>query len=811
MATLGKPAINPIRELELTGVAAAMSAARQRIELLEKEVSAAVAQLGQSSLSASQSSASIANLQSQISVLRSRVDALGTDDDVQTFRADGPIDAGTAVYTSSAGGVSQVSPGDPVAIYGVIGVAVASAVEGANVSVRLRGTMQIVGAVFEPGGPVYVGLGGLTQFPDYINVAIPVGVAVTTDRLDVAPGWPALQHPGVYSEYEFFLPATWGLVRDAVTLAADLNAASNGIVVRTGVDDIATRSLSAPAAGLTISNSDGVAGNPTFVLANDLAALEGLAGTGLAARTAADTWAQRTITAGTGIAVTNGDGVSGNPTVAIDPATLLANPSGLIGMTAVNGTATTAPRSDGRHAIDPAIAPTWTGAHTFNLAVTAASFIPTSSSVPSNGLYLSAANAPAISSNGNSRLVFESAGVVRPGGNATQDLGSASFLWADYRGVSATFTSTVTAAKFQPTSSAAPTHGMYLPAAGALGFAATNFGFNQNSPQTFNQNQVGGLVVGDGTSSPGLTIFSSTTGLCAVSFADGTSGDQQYRGSFEYDQGADTLYMRAAAIRYLSVNQNGGGNVRLPLDNQSLEIGAGRDLQAYHDGTNSVIRNDTGALRILMGATEASRWDTSGNFIVGDNSAVAKVTVKQNSSDTNFLDSAFPAASSGLYAVNESSTTGAFCAFTFTARNSGSELQSGSFIVQSVTGSSRPDIILAGAVNTAGTTEELLRITGSSGDMDLALGNFDINTAGKGIRIKEGSNAKQGSATLVAGTVTVSNTSVTASSRIQITRSTAGGTLGHLSYTLSAGTSFTVTSSSASDTSTFVYTIFEPS
>lgn len=45
-----------------------------------------------------------------------------------------------------------------------------------------------------------------------------------------------------------------------------------------------------------------------------------------------------------------------------------ANPSGLIGMTAVNGVATTADRSDSTHAIDPAIAPTWTARHTFTSA-----------------------------------------------------------------------------------------------------------------------------------------------------------------------------------------------------------------------------------------------------------------------------------------------------------------------------------------------------------------------------------------------------------------------------------------------------------
>jgi hypothetical protein len=43
-----------------------------------------------------------------------------------------------------------------------------------------------------------------------------------------------------------------------------------------------------------------------------------------------------------------------------------ANPTGLIGLTAVNGVLNTAERSDSRHAIDQSITPTWTGLHTFN-------------------------------------------------------------------------------------------------------------------------------------------------------------------------------------------------------------------------------------------------------------------------------------------------------------------------------------------------------------------------------------------------------------------------------------------------------------
>lgn len=98
-------------------------------------------------------------------------------------------------------------------------------------------------------------------------------------------------------------------------LTALANTATNGIYVRTGTGTSATRTITAPAAGITLTNGDGVAGNPTLVLANDLAALEGLGSTGFAARTAGDTWAQRSVAGTAGrISVTNGDGVSGNPT-----------------------------------------------------------------------------------------------------------------------------------------------------------------------------------------------------------------------------------------------------------------------------------------------------------------------------------------------------------------------------------------------------------------------------------------------------------------------------------------------------------------
>jgi hypothetical protein len=72
-------------------------------------------------------------------------------------------------------------------------------------------------------------------------------------------------------------------------------------------------------------------------------------------------------------------------------------------------------------------------------------------------------------------------------------------------------------------------------------------------------------------------------------------------------------------------------------------------------------------------------------------------------------------------------------------------------------------------------------------------------------------NWKSGLATLVAGTVTVANTSVTAASRIYLAGQTPGGTEGALYVSaVTAGTSFTVKSTSGTDTSTFAYHMHEP-
>lgn len=102
------------------------------------------------------------------------------------------------------------------------------------------------------------------------------------------------------------------------------------------------------------------------------------------------------------------------------------------------------------------------------------------------------------------------------------------------------------------------------------------------------------------------------------------------------------------------------------------------------------------------------------------------------------------------------------------------------------------------------TPVSLLDVNGT-----LTSGNHTMTVAAV-LSIASGANQRAGNAVLVAGTVTVNNTTVTANTIVMLTRKTAGGTVGTLiTYTVAAGTSFTINSDSALDTSTFSYMLIE--
>ena len=100
--------------------------------------------------------------------------------------------------------------------------------------------------------------------------------------------------------------------------SGSLEAASTGVIVKTGASTVTSRSIAVSGTGLAITDGDGVSGNPTVALDGLIAAMAQVGGTGLLAF-------QNGTTAGgveifgtaNEIDVANGNGQGGNPTISI--------------------------------------------------------------------------------------------------------------------------------------------------------------------------------------------------------------------------------------------------------------------------------------------------------------------------------------------------------------------------------------------------------------------------------------------------------------------------------------------------------------
>jgi hypothetical protein len=125
--------------------------------------------------------------------------------------------------------------------------------------------------------------------------------------------------------------------------------------------------------------------------------------------------------------------------------------------------------------------------------------------------------------------------------------------------------------------------------------------------------------------------------------------------------------------------------------------------------------------------------------------------------------------------------------------------------------------VTIGSTNSTSTTT----INAGSGNVVVTGGNLLINSAGKMLQIHHGAVTDFiGTGVLTAGTQTIANTNIATGDVILLTRLTvaASTTLGELTYTISNGASFTVTSviigtpgsTQTGDVSTYAYMIVRP-
>jgi hypothetical protein len=131
------------------------------------------------------------------------------------------------------------------------------------------GTTAVTFVQFTGAGQILAGT-GLTKSGNTLDVGAGTGIAVAAD--------------------------TVGLTGQALAMH---NLAANGLVARTAAATVAARSIAVSGTGLSVSNGDAVAGNPTLSLASALASVGGLTPVGdrLAYYTGASTAALATLTA----------------------------------------------------------------------------------------------------------------------------------------------------------------------------------------------------------------------------------------------------------------------------------------------------------------------------------------------------------------------------------------------------------------------------------------------------------------------------------------------------------------------------------
>ncbi len=141
----------------------------------------------------------------------------------------------------------------------------------------------------------------------------------------------------------------------ALTLGAGLNISAGQLTVTGGSGTVTSVAASAPVAGFTITGSPiTTSGTLTFALNGDLQGLENLSGTGIAVRTGTSTWANRTLVAGSGITLTNADGVAGNITIASTGGSgTVTNSTSLVSGRVTLSSGTTSITDDGQFLYNP--------------------------------------------------------------------------------------------------------------------------------------------------------------------------------------------------------------------------------------------------------------------------------------------------------------------------------------------------------------------------------------------------------------------------------------------------------------------------
>lgn len=359
----------------------------------------------------------------------------------------------------------------------------------------------------------------------------------------------------------------------------------------------------------------------------------------------------------------------------------------------------------------------------------------------------------------------------------------------------------------------------------------------RGTQNTFIGSDVYAQTVVNPSSGDGNTALGYRAGLTDIITNASTSGnDNTYVGK-QSGLGSTTQVSRSTALGYRAKVYSDESMVfGTEIAADRVNYGFGGESYGSGQGVIYVKEAVTNPSAAPTDGFQLFGRSTTGNAMLWNNGLTeAGEFITDNLSTWNFGTSTLAGSTRTIAALGSSSdidlifqNKGAGKKFQFNTTSGSAILDAGgSATTLTIWGGSASQVSIGGSSTDAnliidGTSSTNVNVSGGQGvDVTLLVGTGGANTndliietntnAGQTLKINDGSNEQMGLAVLVGGTVTVNNVKVTANSRIFLTSQVDGGTPGFVRVSSRvAGTSFTITSSSGTDTSSIAWLIIEP-
>lgn len=156
-----------------------------------------------------------------------------------------------------------------------------------------------------------------------------------------------------------------------------------------------------------------------------------------------------------------------------------------------------------------------------------------------------------------------------------------------------------------------------LNSAGNSYFTGGNVGIGTASPSSYSVNADNLVIYENGFS--GMTIASGTSSAGGIYFADGTTGNEAYRGWIQYDHNSDKIDIGTAGGAAIYIDSS--GDVGIGDSNPAAKL----------DIADSTVGSGHWALRVVQNGYSSGLWYDDGNdpdFILRDASGNADVEIR---------------------------------------------------------------------------------------------------------------------------------------------------------------------------------------